>query len=117
MSIYYGEHSIRFFASEALVEKYPFDFAAHHRKLVRARDTETDDAEKAKLSDEITDMLRAFDTCPDTWERWHLIPKTKPVFQPPDTDDSFITIPGPSIWLGILLRIQHINSGPDLSRS
>ena len=75
MSIYYGEHSIRFFPTEKNVEEYSFagfNASGEH----------------------------CSENCPDTWERWHLIPKAKPVFAPPGTEDSFITVPG---------RHGHIN--------
>ena len=32
--------------------------------------------------------------CPDTWERWHLIPTGKVIFQPPEHKQNLLEIPG-----------------------
>ena len=62
--MYYGEHSIRFYPDESFVGGFTYD-----------------------------DPLNP-PYCPDTWERWHLIPTGKVIFSPPEVEDSMLKIPG-----------------------
>lgn len=62
--MYFGEHSIRFYPDESRVGTFLFD----------SPDNPED--------------------CPDTWERWHLIPTGKAIFQPPEHKQNLLEIPG-----------------------
>ena len=74
MSMYYGEHSIRFYPNETVVGAYAFDGA--------------DNPETSGL------LNRGQILCPNTWKTWHLIPTKKPVFKPPEMDFEFTKILG-----------------------
>ena len=39
-------------------------------------------------------QFRANDVTYDSWEDWHLIPKSRPVINPPQERTSFVTVPG-----------------------
>lgn len=62
--MYFGEHSIRFYPDESGIGRYLFN----------SKDNPED--------------------CPDTWERWHLIPTGKVIFQPPEHKQNLLEIPG-----------------------
>lgn len=62
--MYFGEHSIRFYPDESRVGTFPFDSKENQ------------------------------DDCPDTWDRWHLIPTGKVIFQPPEHKQNLLEIPG-----------------------
>jgi hypothetical protein len=62
--MYFGEHSIRFYPDENYVGNFPFDSEANP------------------------------EDCPDTWERWHLVPTGKVIFQPPEYKQNLLEIPG-----------------------
>lgn len=62
--MYFGEHSIRFYPDESRVGA----------NLFKSENNPLD--------------------CPDTWERWHLIPTGKVIIQPPEYKQNLLEIPG-----------------------